>query len=77
MNEAADLRRKRLAMGGKELLRRQREETLDRAMRNCAMNGDWKMLRDVILDQGERIVKLEHFAADLIAELEASRERKK
>jgi hypothetical protein len=37
------------------------------------MSGNWKMLRDVILDQGERLLKLERFAADLIADLEAKK----
>lgn len=69
--DAGELRTMRVARRGEELLRRQREDLMDLAVRNAAMSGNWKMLRDVILDQGERLIKLERFAADLIAELEA------
>ena len=74
---AADLKAISLRRGEEELLKRVREDRVDLAIRNAAMSGNWKLLRDVILDQGERLLKLERFAADLIAELEASREAKK
>jgi hypothetical protein len=71
--EASEIRRDRIASAGEELARRGREKRLDLAVQNAAMSGNWKMLRDVILDQGERLLKLERFAADLIADLEAKK----
>ena len=73
MSEADDLRRKRLAAGGDELLRREMLRKLEKAL----TSADWKTLAGVILDLYMRLLKVERFAADLIAELEASRERKK
>ncbi len=70
---ADEERAKRIASGTDELLRRQMEDKLERALRSA----DWRTLAGVILDLYMRLLKMDRFAADLIAELEASRERKK
>lgn len=58
------------------MMSRAEREVKERLLQ-ALQKADWKTISDVILDLYKKVWKLERFAADLIAELEASRERKK
>jgi len=67
--KADEERARRIAQGTDELKRRQLEDRLEKAL----VSADWRTLAGVILDLYMRLLKVERFAADMIAELEAKK----